>query len=52
MEPPIVLALLLCDHVWRDPDSGMHSKIGTFSGVGGFAFRGEKGGGDKGVRSH
>lgn len=38
MEPPIVLAFLLCNHVWRDPDTGGHSIIGTFSGIGGFVF--------------
>ncbi len=38
MSPPIPLTLLLCDHVWRDPNSGKHSLLGTFSGIGGSRF--------------
>jgi hypothetical protein len=34
MSPPVPLALLICDHVWRDPHSGKHSLLGTFSGLG------------------
>ena len=34
MSPPIPLALLICDHVWRDPNSGKYSLLGTFSGLG------------------
>lgn len=35
MSPPIPLALLICDHVWRDPNTGKHSLLGTLSGIGG-----------------
>src|SRR5262249_16753697 len=38
MSPPIPLALLICDHVWRDPNSGKHSLLGTFSGLGSSTF--------------
>ncbi len=38
MSPPIPLALLICDHVWRDPNNGKHSLLGTFSGLGSSAF--------------
>ena len=34
MSPPIPLTLLICDHVWRDPNTGKHSLLGTFSGLG------------------
>jgi hypothetical protein len=34
MAPPIPLTLLICDHIWRDPNSGKHSLLGTFSGLG------------------
>jgi len=38
MSPPIPLTLLICDHVWRDPNSGKHSLLGTFSGIGSSRF--------------
>ncbi|MSR59347.1 MAG: hypothetical protein EXS05_17175 [Planctomycetaceae bacterium] len=38
MSPPIPLALLICDHVWCDQNSGKHSLLGTFSGLGGSRF--------------
>ncbi len=38
MEPPIILAFLLCDHVWQNPDVGTYRILDTFSGVGGFRF--------------
>ncbi len=38
METPIVLAFLLCDHVWQNPDDGTHSILNTFSGLGGLRF--------------
>lgn len=31
MCPPIALTLLICDHAWRDPNSGKHSLLGIFS---------------------
>lgn len=31
--PPICLALVLCDHVWRDPNSGKYTMIGTFASI-------------------
>src|SRR5437764_94417 len=34
MSPPIPLSLLICDHVWRDPISGKHHILGTFSAIG------------------
>ncbi|MSR60598.1 MAG: hypothetical protein EXS05_23650 [Planctomycetaceae bacterium] len=34
MSPPIPLALLICDHAWKDPHSGKYSLLGTFSGLG------------------
>src|SRR5437879_4941311 len=34
MSPPIPLTLLICDHVWRDPNSGNYSLLGTFSEIG------------------
>jgi hypothetical protein len=30
---PLVLALVVCDGVWRDPSSGKHSLMGVFSGL-------------------
>ena len=33
MSPPIPLALLICDHAWRDPRTGKHHILGTFSGL-------------------
>ena len=33
MSPPIPLSLLICDHVWRDPNSGKHSLLGTLSAI-------------------
>jgi len=38
MSHPIPLTLLICDHVWRDPNSGKHSLLGTFSGIGSSQF--------------
>ncbi len=32
------MALLICDHVWRDPRSGKHSLLGTFFGLGASSF--------------
>jgi hypothetical protein len=38
MSPPIPLTLLICDHVWRDPNSGKHHLLGTFSALGSSVF--------------
>jgi hypothetical protein len=38
MTPPIPLTLLICDHVWRDPNSGKYSLLGTFSALGSSVF--------------
>lgn len=38
MSPPIPLTLLICDHVWRDPNSGKYSLLGTFSAIGSSSF--------------
>ena len=38
MTPPIPLTLLICDHVWRDPNSGKHHLLGTFSAIGSSIF--------------
>ncbi len=38
MSLPIPLTLVICDHVWRDPNSGKHSLLGTFSGIGSSRF--------------
>ena len=38
MSPPIPLTLLICDHAWRDPNSGKYSLLGTFSGLGSSAL--------------
>jgi len=35
---PLVLALVVCDGVWRDPSSGKHSLMGVFSGLGAATF--------------
>lgn len=33
---PYPLALVVCDHVWRDPSTGKMTILGTFSSIGGF----------------
>lgn len=33
MSPPVPLAFLICDHVWRDPRSGQHCLLGTLSTI-------------------
>lgn len=38
MSPPIPLTLLICDHAWRDPNSGKYFLLGTFSSVRSSAF--------------
>jgi hypothetical protein len=38
MSPPIPLSLMICDHAWRDPNSGKYSLLGTFSGIGSPTF--------------
>lgn len=38
MAAPVPLALLICDHVWRDPKNGKNSLLGTFSGLNCAAF--------------
>ncbi|MBI4229278.1 MAG: hypothetical protein HY608_00425 [Planctomycetes bacterium] len=32
-QAPLVLAMVLCDHLWRDPASGKVTLVGTFSAV-------------------
>lgn len=32
---PYPLALVVCDHVWRDPSTGKMTILGTFSSIGG-----------------
>lgn len=29
--PPYVLAMLVCDAIWRDPGTGKHTLLGTFA---------------------
>ena len=38
MSPPIPLTLVICDHVWRDPNSGKYHLLGTFSAIGSSSF--------------
>ncbi len=38
MSPPIPLSLLICDHAWREPNTGKHYLLGTFSGLCGSTF--------------
>ena len=38
MSHPIPLTLLLCDHAWRDPNSGKFSLLGIFSGYASSVF--------------
>ena len=35
---PLVLALVVCDGVWRDPSTGKHSLMGVFSGLSAAVF--------------
>ena len=34
----IPLTLLICDHVWRDPNGGKYHLLGTFSSIGSSVF--------------
>ncbi len=36
--PPVCLALLVCDAVWRDPATGKHTLLGCFSAIGAHQF--------------
>lgn len=36
--PPLALAMILCDEVWTDPNTGKKSILGTFSAIFGSAF--------------
>lgn len=38
MTPPIVLAILIAEHVWQSPNNGSYTILGTYSGIGGFEF--------------
>jgi hypothetical protein len=38
MSPPIPLTLLICDHAWRDPNSGKYFLLGTFATINASAF--------------
>lgn len=35
---PYVLAMVICDHIWRDPGSGKLTLLGTFSTIAARAF--------------
>src|SRR6476620_11430153 len=35
---PYPLAMVVCDGFWRDPYTGKHTLIGTFSAIGGTSF--------------
>jgi hypothetical protein len=35
VQPPYPLALVVCDHIWRDPYTGKMTILGTFSTIGG-----------------
>lgn len=36
--PPVVLAMVVCDAVWRDPATGKHFLLGCFSAIGSHSF--------------